>query len=73
MDHVHITRTLMREVASGIEGVRWCFGCRGRREFFYVVTATLYPSYYEPNPSVRCGTCGLLDGDLFPGRAREWE
>lgn len=54
-------------------GERWCFRCRKRREFLYLVTADVEPSYYGPNPSVRCAECNLVDGDLFPGREREWE
>ena len=53
-------------------GERWCFKCRKRREFVFSVSATIEPSYYGPNPSVRCTVCDLFDGDLFPGRAREW-
>lgn len=71
---LHINREWMREVRRESEGVRWCFGCRKRREFFFVVTEPVRRlSYYGPNPSIRCGTCDLVDGDLFPGRSREWE
>jgi hypothetical protein len=64
----------MEEVSRESQGERWCFKCRSRRKFFYVVTAPTDPmSYYGPNPSVRCGTCDLPDGDLFPGREREWD
>lgn len=55
------------------DGERWCFRCRKVREFFFDVWADTEPSYYAPNPSVRCGTCDLTDGDCFPGRSREWE
>lgn len=52
---------------------RWCFVCRARRMFVYVVAREVGPSWYEPNQSIRCATSDHIDGDLFPGRAREWE
>lgn len=55
------------------DGERWCFVCRKRREFYYIVTAPVEPSYYGPNPDIKCGHCKTSDGDLFPGREREWE
>ena len=51
---------------------RWCFRCRKVREFRFIVTDSVEPSYYEPNVTIECGTCGLSDGDLFPGRYRMW-
>ena len=54
-------------------GERWCFHCRARRDFRYQVWADVKPSYYPPTPSIRCVHCDALDGDLFPGRAREWD
>lgn len=54
------------------DGERWCFQCRKRREFRFKVTTPVDPmSYYGPSPSIECGTCGLVNGDLFPGRERE--
>lgn len=56
------------------DGERWCFRCRERREFRYIVRTPIDPmSYYGPLPSVRCSTCDGSDADLFPGRNREWE
>jgi hypothetical protein len=47
---------------------------RGRwRHDDRVVTAPVGPSYYGPNPSIRCASCGTTDADLFPGRVREWD
>lgn len=63
----------MEVIHSESLGERWCFRCRKRREFFYRVSAPIEPSYYDPNPSIRCDTWGHIDGDLFPGRSREWE
>jgi hypothetical protein len=54
-------------------GERYCFRCRKSREFFYDIWVEIEPSYYATNPSIVCGTCNLTDGDLFPGRFREWE
>lgn len=63
----------MREIHRESTGTHWCFRCRARREFFYVVTAEVEPSYYGPNHAVKCGSCGQPDGDCFPGTYREWE
>lgn len=54
-------------------GERWCFSCRGRHEFRLFVDVPVEPSYYGPNPSVRCMNCNTNDGDCFPGTSREWE
>lgn len=51
---------------------RWCFRCRKVREFRFIVMAPVGYSYYEPNPSIRCGNCDLQDGDMFPGWSRTW-
>lgn len=63
----------MEVIRRDSEGVKWCFHCRKRREFFYIVTAPVEPSYYGPNCDIRCGTCNTSDGDLFPGCERSWE
>ena len=69
-----ICREEMREVRREPDGEpRWCFHCRKVRAFEFVVTAPVGPSYYDPSPDVECSTCHLSDGDLFPGRYREWE
>lgn len=51
--------------------VRWCFVCRKRRQFEFVAQAPIEPSYYGPSFSIVCER-GHSDGDLFPGRVREW-
>ena len=64
----------MVEVVRRRDGeARWCFHCRKRRDFLYIVTAPAEPSYYGPTADVKCGTCNTSDGDLFPGHEREWE
>ena len=53
---------------------RWCFRCRKVRVFEFIVRRPIDPeSYYGPHWGIYCGTCGLNDGDLFPGRIREWD
>lgn len=64
------TREVKREPHG--EG-RWCFHCRKHRAFEYVVSAPVGVSYYGPNVWVECAACHTADGDLFPGRTREWE
>lgn len=64
----------MQKVRDEIDGdPRWCFRCRRIREFHLVVWSPVERSYYGPVPGIECSTCGLQDGDLFPGRFREWE
>jgi len=60
------------EVKREPDGERWCFQCRKRRVFEYVVSAPVEMSYYGPRCSIECSVCHLSDGDLFPGRFREW-
>lgn len=63
----------LNEVVRRADGAeRWCFRCRAIRRFEYVVLAPVEPSYYGPTPRIECATCHLIDGDLFPGRYREW-
>jgi hypothetical protein len=70
---VYICREDLEEILREDVGERWCFACRKRREFQYVVDAPVdIMSWYGPTPSIRCGECGKIDGDLFPGREREW-
>ncbi|MGO1522867.1 MAG: hypothetical protein ACTHV8_04165 [Nesterenkonia sp.] len=52
---------------------RWCFACRKVNDFRFIVMASIEPSYYDPEPKVVCAECATTDGDLFPGRIREWE
>jgi hypothetical protein len=63
----------MKEIRREDWAERWCFACRGRHMFLYVVDAPVEMSYYGPNPSIRCGSCGQVNGDCGFGRAREWE
>lgn len=74
MTLVHIHHTPMKEHSRKPDGTRWCFHCRKRREFLFIVKAPTDPySYYGASPSVRCSACNTMDGDLFPGNYRQWE
>lgn len=64
---------LLEEVVRRTHGeTRYCFSCRAKRRFEYVVLAPVELSYYGPTPRIECATCHVIDGDLFPGREREW-
>lgn len=69
---VNICGPRMKEVHREAVGVRWCFACRKRREFVYVVMDAVEPSYWGPTCSIECADRGHYDGDLFPGCSREW-
>jgi hypothetical protein len=69
---IHILHMPMEEVDRRSEGERWCFRCRKRREFEYVISAPIGLTYYGPTEQVECTHCGMIDGDLFPGYGREW-
>ena len=62
----------MKEIRRDDLGERWCFRCRKRCPFTFTVSAPVEPSNYGPSASVSCDR-GHDDGDLFPGRYREWE
>jgi hypothetical protein len=70
---VYVCGPRMKEVRRESVGERWCFVCRKRREFAFVVMDTVEMSYWGPTASVECVDRGHSDGDLFPGRCREWE
>lgn len=62
--HIHHRKSL---------GYRWCFRCRKRRLFVQFTHVPDDPmSYYGAHYTVSC-LSGHDDGDLFPGRYREWE
>lgn len=76
---MHILHTPMEEVSRTPHGdERWCFKCRKRQPFVKAVMAPIVTSlddtgaYYGPHAEIRCGVCGLMDGDCFPGTSREW-
>lgn len=64
-----ICGTHMVEYDRRSEGVKWCFHCRKRHEFWWVVMAPDGLSYYGPTAHME----GIKDEcrDLFPGWYRE--
>lgn len=66
-----ICGTRMREDSRRSEGVKWCFHCRARHEFFRVLMVPDGPSYYEPHLTIEGPKRDCTD--LFPGWCRIWE
>jgi len=66
---VVICGTRMKEVSRASEGERWCFTCRRRHEFWWVVTAPDGMSYY--GPSAQMEGVNRHCHDLFPGWYRQ--
>lgn len=68
---VAICGTRMVEHSRRSEGIKWCFTCRTRHEFWWVVSVPDGLSYYDPE----AGMEGVKRGcrDLFPGWHRGWE
>jgi hypothetical protein len=64
-----ICGTDMEEVFRTSEGVKWCFHCRKRHEFWWVVMAPKGISYYGPTAHME--GIGRECSDLFPGWYRE--
>ncbi len=71
---IHIHRVPTRIVAAKPHGKeRWCFVCRKRTRFTITTHVPNDPmSYYGPHWTVECAW-RHIDGDLFPGRFREWD
>ena len=74
----HVLFTPMEEVKRRPDGERWCFVCRTRRPFEFVVSRPIITSlddvgaYYAPTTQIECTACRTVDGDCFPGTEREW-
>lgn len=66
---VSISGTRMRESSRDPMGVKWCFHCRTRHEFDWVVKVPDGLSYYGPSAHVE--GVGRYCTDLFPGWYRE--
>jgi hypothetical protein len=73
MSVLHVLRVPSHVVSELADGEpRWCFYCRQRVAFARTIYAPDDPmSYYGQHGSVKCEN-GHEDGDLFPGRWREW-
>jgi hypothetical protein len=67
-----ICGTRMKEHSRTDWGVKWCFQCRKRHQFWKVVLVPDGLSYYDPEVAVRCEVCKVYDTDLFPGWTRTW-
>ena len=79
---MHILQVPTEEIRHSPDGdPRWCFVCRKRREFVYVVDAPVIEpaipledqtgAWYGPTPHIECSVCTTWDGDCFPGTQRE--
>lgn len=66
-----ICGTRMKERSRESMGIRWCFHCRTRHEFFSVVMVPDGMSYYGPHWEIH--GVGDYCTDLFPGWTRNWE
>lgn len=64
-----ISGTRMKEFSRAPEGVKWCFTCRARHEFWWVVMVPDGLSYYGPTAQMEGVTRSC--SDLFPGWVRE--
>lgn len=72
MTTLHVHRVHTRVFAQRQDGLRWCFRCRKRVTFTRTVHVPTDPmSYYGPHTTIECER-GHGNGDLFPGRWREW-
>jgi len=64
-----ICGTHMKEHSRRSQGDKWCFHCRKRHEFFWVVMVPVGLSYYGPSADME--GIGSECNDLFPGWIRE--
>lgn len=64
-----------RLVSLRTHRVAWCFRCRKHRAHMEKVEAPtdIEDMMWGPIARVYCAACGLTDGDMFPGRWREWD
>ena len=68
-DSLIICGTRMKEFSRNSEGDKWCFVCRKRHEFWWVVMVPVGFSYYGPSAHMEGVTRNC--SDLFPGWTRE--
>ncbi|GAA2007853.1 hypothetical protein [Nocardioides kribbensis] len=67
---VSIVGTHMAEYSRESMGERWCFTCRKRHNFDWVVMAPVGLSYYGPHVEIHGVRAEC--SDLFPGWSRNW-
>lgn len=60
------------EVASVQHRVAYCFHCRKDTAHLQTLVETAAATYWGPKIQVNCGECGAVDGDIFPGRERNY-
>ncbi|MEV7827530.1 hypothetical protein [Microbacterium enclense] len=65
---ISIAGTDMVESSRESDGIKWCFHCRKRHEFWWVVMVPNGLSYY--GPSAHMEGVGRYCTDLFPGWVR---
>lgn len=55
-------------------GEHWCFKCRKRRDFRFIVgrDPDWENDYYGPSAHVECSVCNTVDGDCGFGSSREY-
>lgn len=72
----------MEETSRTSMGVKWCFKCRKRAEFTWIVMspvidwddeASIYAAMWGPTAHSECGNCGAHAGELFPGWSYSFE
>lgn len=72
----------MEEYSRESMGIKWCFKCRGRHPFEWVVLSpvidpndesTLLAAMRGPTAHSECGGCHRHGGELFPGWAYRWD
>lgn len=71
----------MQESSRRSMGVKWCFKCRSRNEFAWIVMspvidwddeASIYAAMWGPTAHSECGGCKQSAGELFPGWEYNW-
>jgi len=81
IEHLSPTVTIchgptMEEASRTSMGVKWCFKCRTRNEFQWVVMspvidwndeASIAAAMWGPTAYSECGNCKRHAGELFPG------
>lgn len=50
----------------------FCFHCRKDTTHFQTLVEKTTPTYWGPTSKVVCGDCGSIDGDIFPGKDRNY-
>lgn len=73
---------VMEEASRNSMGVKWCFKCRKRAEFNWIVMApvidwndeaSISAAMWGPTAHSECGNCRQHAGELFPGWSYRWD